>query len=166
VPGNSWKGGPYPPNRLKEMMKLSEPMHAYNEVLVDMKNYQAQLPLSVGAFFYGTNFGLTWGAVQATHAYVTFLDYFNLTESEVPLIKFNLSNPPESVMMDVSANARRFLKEHSHAEWRSKWLNNHPFLRDHPEEMPGYLREQAERQARRIGKLEEDAELEEASPAS
>jgi hypothetical protein len=155
VPGNSWKGGPYPANRLKEMMQLSEPMNMYNEVLVDMKYYKQELPKSVGAFFYGTNFGLTWGAVQATHAYVTFLDAWNLTESDVPLIKFNLSNPADTVMTDVSAGARQFLKEHSHSEWRTKWLKNHPFLRDHPEEMPGYLREQAERQARRIGKLQE-----------
>ena len=137
---------PYPPDHLKDMLERSmfeeQAQGAYNEVLVDMKFYADNLPQSVAGFFF-TGKSEDWAQVQATQAYVTFLDAYNLTEESVPLIKFRANMTSGGVMQDVSSSARHFLKKNVYAKSRAKWYGNHPHLSDHPEEVPGYLREQA-----------------------
>ena len=144
--GFEGRGVPYPPEHLKDMLERSMfeegQKGAYNEVLVDMRWYADNLPQSVAGFFF-TGKSEAWAEVQATQAYVSFLDHYNLTEDSVPLIKFRSNMSAGGVMVDVSRSARRFLEKNRYAEARAKWYANHQHLEAHPEEVPEYLREQA-----------------------
>ena len=155
VPGGWMNTKPYPPNHLKDMLKRSllSKGGGYNEVLVSSETFTEHLPGSVAAFYYGlkvmpdadqSNWPL-WDAVQAAAAYVKFLDHYKLNESQVPLIKFNLSG---QLLSNMATGARRFLKNHPHEQMRDTWLRDHPFLRDHPEKMPHYIRQQMKRLGR------------------
>ena len=68
----------------------------YNEVLIDSKNYTANLPASIAAFIYNLKGDETTSyaakAGQTYHRYFAFLTHFNLTESDVPLLKANFSS--------------------------------------------------------------------------
>ena len=61
----------------------------------------------------------------------------------MPLIKFNADMSGGQVMQDMSPGARHFLQRNRYTAWREKWMHNHPFLRDHPDQLPKYLREKA-----------------------
>ena len=91
-----------------------------------------------------------WAEVQATQAYVSFLDHYNLTEDSVPLIKFRANMSGGGVMVDVSASARALLQKNRYSEARAKWYANHQHLERHPEEVPGYLREQAAKRGEHV----------------
>jgi hypothetical protein len=111
--------------------------------------------------------------VEAAHAYVAFLDAYNLTEASVPLLKFNMNasgqmdgDAPQvtdvaaaataSMMEDVSMGARALLAKHKYAGWSEKWRANHPYIEAHPDEAPSWLRKQA---ARNWGKPARGKEL-------
>ena len=166
-------GKPYPPTYLKDMLQRSMyeagAMGAYNEVLVDMPEFAANLPHSVAAFYYKAGAD-GFKQVEAAHAYVAFLDAFNLTEGSVPLLKFNMNasgqmdgdapqvrDVAQSAMMeDVSMGARALLAKHKYAGWSDKWRANHPYIEAHPDEAPSWLRKQA---ARNWGKPARGKEL-------
>jgi hypothetical protein len=91
----------------------------YNEVLIDSKNFTANLPASVAAFIYNLkgndSEAYTAKAGQTYHRYFAFLTHFNLTESDVPLLKANFSSwrsrvhdhvPPETCKGGVDAWAK------------------------------------------------------------
>ena len=81
---------PHPPNQLKDMLvtSMSETRASdYNEVLVDVDNFIEHLPESIAGFVYGLQGADTFGIVQAVRSYVSFLDYFKLNESQVPLLR-------------------------------------------------------------------------------
>jgi hypothetical protein len=144
--GFEGRGEPYPAEHLKEMLERSMfekgQMGAYNEVLIDMKFYMDNLPHSVAGFFFQGK-SEEWAQVQAMHAYVTFLDAYNLTEDSVPLLKFRSDMRSGGIMEDVSHDARLFLEKDAYAKSSAKWHSNHPHLAAHPEDLPNYLREQA-----------------------
>jgi len=144
--GFEGRGVPYPPEHLKYMLERSifeeSQKGAYNEVLVDMRWYADNLPQSVAGFFF-TCKSEAWAEVQATQAYVSFLDHYNLTEESIPLIKLRSNMTAGGVMEDVSGSARRFLEKDRYSKARAKWYANHQHLEHHPEELPDYLREQA-----------------------
>ena len=68
----------------------------YNEVLIDSKNYTDNLPASIAAFVYNLkgNDSLTYAAKAGItyHRYFAMLRHFNLTKSDVPLLKANFSS--------------------------------------------------------------------------
>ena len=91
----------------------------YNEVLIDSKNYTANLPASIAAFIYNLKGDETTSyaakAGQTYHRYFAFLTHFNLTEADVPLLKANFSSwqsrehdhvPPESCKGGVESWAK------------------------------------------------------------
>ena len=151
--GYQGKGIPFPKGHLKEMLERSmyEPglTGAYNEVLIDMVDYQKNLPQAVAAFYYKGN-AKGMEIVAAAHAYVTFLDAFNLTAASVPLIKFNANMSGGQAMQDVSGGARGFLQKHKYSTWRENWDQNHPYLSEHPEKMPRFVREQSARRGEHV----------------
>ena len=151
--GFEGRGVPYPAEHLKDMLERSMfdegQKNAYNEVLIDMKYYVENLPQSVSGFFF-TGKSEAWAEVQATQAYVSFLDHYNLTEDSVPLIKFRANMSGGGVMVDVSASARAFLQKNRYSEARAKWYANHQHLERHPEEVPEYLREQAAKRGEHV----------------
>ena len=170
--GFNGTGKPYPPTYLKDMLQRSMyeagAMGAYNEVLVDMPEFLSNLPHSVAAFYYKAGAD-GFKQVEAAHAYVAFLDAFNLTEGSVPLLKFNMNasgqmdgEAPQvtdvaaSMMEDVSLGARALLARHEYAGWSAKWRENHPYIEAHPDEAPSWLRKQA---ARNWGKPARGKEL-------
>ena len=55
-----------------------------------MPEFLANLPHSVAAFYYKAGAD-GFKQVEAAHAYVSFLDAYNLTEASVPLLKFNMN---------------------------------------------------------------------------
>ena len=144
--GFNGTGKPYPADYLKEMLQRSmyeeEAKGAYNEVLIDMPEFVANLPHSVSAFYYKANSD-GFKQVEAAHAYVAFLDAFNLTEGSIPLLKFTMNVSASEMMEDVSMGARALLQKNKYSAWREKWNKNHPYLAEHPDEVPEYLRKQA-----------------------
>ena len=109
---------------LKEMMEMS--MNArdmlrkglYNEVLIDSRNFTAALPGSIAAFVFNLN-GInadTYGRkTEAYERYIRFLDYYNLDETDVPLLRAAMwggtKGKDEPIFTDVSLHARQYLKE-------------------------------------------------------
>ena len=86
----TYEGRPaHPPNKLKEMLETSMGAggNDYNEVLVDVDHFVEHLPESVAGFVYGLRGADTYDIVQAVRSYVSFLDYFKLNESQVPLLR-------------------------------------------------------------------------------
>jgi hypothetical protein len=91
----------------------------YNEVLIDSKNFTENLPASIAAFIYNLKgqdtAAYTAKAGQTYHRYFAFLTHFNLTESDVPLLKANFSSwrsrkhdhvPPETCKGGVDGWAK------------------------------------------------------------
>ena len=57
--------------------------------------YADNLPHSVAAFYYGLlGSEESWPRVHATQMYLSFLDHYNLTEAQVPLVQFEPSPSP------------------------------------------------------------------------
>ena len=141
-------GKPYPPAYLKDMLQRSMyekgAMGAYNEVLIDMPEFLANLPHSVAAFYYKAGAD-GFKQVEAAHAYVSFLDAYNLTEDSIPLLMFHNTSGGKMegrhAITDVSGGAR--LHAARYAAMHEKWRKNHPYLDAHPELRPAYVREQA-----------------------
>ena len=119
-------------------------MRAYNEVLLDTKDYVDQLPHSLAAFYYKETAD-AHSQVSAAHAYVSFLDAYNLTEDSIPLLMFHNTSGGKMegrhAITDVSGGAR--LHAARYAAMHEKWRKNHPYLDAHPELRPAYVREQA-----------------------
>ena len=108
----------YPEDKLKDMLErsFSEPAleFAYNEVLIDTQQFVKNLPGSVGAFVFGmTGKGTQEDQMQATAAYVNFLDTYKLTEADVPLLQLHHTGP--QALTDESAGARKYVEDHPHA---------------------------------------------------
>jgi len=140
---------PFPAEGLKEMLDVSMTYkQAYNEVLVDSKVYKSNLPDSISAFYYGllpNDGNSTWSRLHTTAMYVAFIDHYNLTESQVPLVEFALDNPDShGLLTDVSGGARKFLKAHPYGYALKKWRDEHPELSEHPENIHLELRNQAD----------------------
>ena len=109
---------------LKEMMEMS--MYArdmlrkglYNEVLIDSRNFTAALPGSIAAFVFnlnGINADMYGRKTEAYERYIRFLDYYNLDETDVPLLRAAMwggtEGKNEPIFTDVSLHARQYLKE-------------------------------------------------------
>jgi len=107
----------------------------YNEVLIDSREYTRNLPGSIAAvvFFDDAAEGnLTDDAneqarIEATKAYVLLLDKYNLTESNLPLLKLSRPDPtlaylPQQkvTIEDASKDAREYLAEHAQQAYRRR----------------------------------------------
>ena len=150
---------PFPADDLKGMLERSvEYKASYNEVLLDSFTYTSNLPRSVSAFYFGllaeSGSDESWSRVHATQMYVSFLDFYNLTEDQVPLVQFAPGSKSHPLMRDVSAHARHYLKLHPYSYASSKWHKEHAELAARPELIHEQLRKEAA--ARRKG--EEAAE--------
>jgi hypothetical protein len=140
---------PYPTDSLKEMLERSMTYkQAYNEVLVDGAVYTSNLPHSIAAFYYGLlkseqdEREQIWSRVHASQMYVSFLDHYNLTESKVPLIQFELDKP--YLMTDMASHARGYLKAHPYGYALKKWREEHADLAEHPNRIYAELRKRAD----------------------
>jgi hypothetical protein len=114
----------------------------YNEVLVSTEAYLDNLPRSLAAFVFGLRGGeaADTGAASAgfeddtaggtAGSYLNFLDFYNLTEADVPLLRVeydvpfdsyapdmlrNATSAPGAVFTDVSSSAR-----HLAAQWHNR----------------------------------------------
>ena len=143
----------FPADKLKDMLERSATFPGtYNEVLVDSGVYASNLPHSVAAFYYGLlGSEESWPRVHATQMYVAFLDFYQLNESQVPLVQFELdgSSAGDQPMIDTSAQARDFLRKHPYSDALTKWQGEHAELVNDPERIHEGLRKDAE--ARRAG---------------
>ena len=72
------------------MAKGDEGFSGYNEALIDSKMFLDNLPGSIAAIVYGINGGDDDGE-QAVAAYAGLLSAYNLTETDVPLLKASFS---------------------------------------------------------------------------
>jgi hypothetical protein len=153
----------YEANRTEDMMRWSMKYSTeYNEALINSTKYSEQLPASVAAIVYGLrgDDSAIFDKVKAVKTYVSFLDEYNLNESQVPLLRASRAVftdqeskelvEGEPIFVDESAGARAFLEKHPYNKYRAKWQRAHPFLADHPNETRGYYRRRfkAERQQR------------------
>ena len=168
---DGWEGSTFPEDRLKDMLDRSftDPAleFVYNEVLIDSQKFVQNLPGSVGAFVFGMTGKSAQGAqMQATAAYVNFLDAYKLTEADVPLLQLHHTGP--QALTDESAGARKYVEDHPHAyqTWLKTWTAEHPGmsgvpLDEIPEQLPGVLRSEAEALAKtktaRVAKKEAPA---------
>ncbi len=136
---------PFKPTQLKEMLEhsMTERGAPFNEVLIDSQHYMQNLPESVAAVFYFHDASV-YDRILATRAYVGMLDAYNLTESDLKLLKINHNAVPlmneGTVMADDSANARQFLKHHPFGKYRQK-----PYERIPKEARRWRLRNEAKR---------------------
>ena len=86
----------WPPHLLRDMMQRTLPQYQtngghYNEIVVDARRFQEQLPMSIEAFWYDAQHSKDGGRTQrAQHA--AFLRDFNLREIDVPLLKLEYSS--------------------------------------------------------------------------
>ena len=94
---SSMPGGcAWPPHLLRDMMQRTLPQYQtngghYNEIVVDARRFQEQLPMSIEAFWYDAQHSKDGGRTQrAQHA--AFLRDFNLREIDVPLLKLEYSS--------------------------------------------------------------------------
>ena len=72
-------------------------------------------------------------------AYVHFLDTYNLTEKDVPLLQLHHSGHGYA-LTDESASARNFLEEQPYQDLLESWNAKYPELKDHPERVPAMKR--------------------------
>ena len=80
----------YEANRTEDMMRWSMKYSTeYNEVLINSTKYTENLPASVAAIVYGLRGedSAIFDKVKAVKTYVSFLDEYNLNESQVPLLR-------------------------------------------------------------------------------
>ena len=127
---------PFPAEDLRGMLQASLTYpSAYNEVLVDAKVYADNLPHSVAAFYYGLlGSNESWPRVHATAMYLSFLDFYSLTEAQVPLVQFDLAAAePAAQLTDVSAHAREFAAAHPYSYALTRWQEAHKELSGAPE---------------------------------
>jgi len=149
--GAAFHDQPFPPEDLKGMLVRSATYkEAYNEVLVDGKVYADNLPHSVAAFYYGLlGSEESWPRVHATQMYLSFLDHYNLTEAQVPLVQFDLgAADPFYQMTDTSSQARAFLASHPYSYALTKWQEAHKAMVGEPEHLHEALREEADARRR------------------
>ena len=107
-------GKMYRDDELEKMLNISmtkgKEDHAYNEALIDSKMFLENLPGSIAAVVYGiqgSDDEETQGE-QAVAAYAGLLSAFNLTETDVPLLKATFETdgrPLKNVFTDESARA-------------------------------------------------------------
>jgi chemotaxis protein histidine kinase CheA len=135
---------PFDADHTKEMLTNSMDMNStgnlgaktlgitmYNEVLVDSGDMMSHMPKSIGAFvFFEDNefnhqrpYTPLPEKIVATNAYVALLDYYNLTETDIPILQVNRT---DGSFIDVSRGARRFLELHSFEQYRKR----HPYWQD------------------------------------
>ena len=128
---------PLPPDKLKDMLDVSmspnnakmfgDSANTYNEVLVNSTYFWQQMPQSIAAFVYfddeaalqagqGQDLRLPDKIVAVTN-YVKLLDYYKLSEHDLPLLKVNRSG---LTFEDVSFGARKFLANHSYETYRKQ----------------------------------------------
>ena len=128
---------PLPPDKLKDMLDVSmspnnakmfgDGANTYNEVLVNSTYFWQQMPQSIAAFVYfddeaalqagqGQDLRLPDKIVAVTN-YVKLLDYYKLSEHDLPLLKVNRSG---LTFEDVSFGARKFLANHSYETYRKQ----------------------------------------------
>ena len=128
---------PLPPDKLKDMLDVSmspnnakmfgDSANTYNEVLVNSTYFWQQMPQSIAAFVYfddeaalqagqGQDLRLPDKIVAVTN-YVKLLDYYKLSERDLPLLKVNRSG---LTFEDVSFGARKFLANHSYETYRKQ----------------------------------------------
>ena len=135
---NVSEGSTYPREQLQEMLQRSftDPAlkFVYNEVLVDSHQFVQNLPGSVGAFIFGmTGKGTMLDQMQATAAYVNFLDAYKLTEKDVPLLQLHHTGPQGwEALTDESAGARKFVQDHPRETWLEMWYAEHPDMNGVP----------------------------------
>ena len=139
---NVWQ--PFDADHTKEMLTDSLDMNStgnlgaktlgitmYNEVLVDSKDIMSHMPKSIGAFVFFDDdeynrqkpYTPLPDKIVATSAYVALLDFYNLTETDIPILQVNRT---DGSFMDVSRGARRFLELHSFEQYSKR----HPYWQD------------------------------------
>ena len=128
---------PLRPDNLKDILDVSmspnnakmfgDSANTYNEVLVNSTYFWQQMPQSIAAFVYfddeaalqagqGQDLRLPDKIVAVTN-YVKLLDYYKLSERDLPLLKVNRSG---LTFEDVSFGARKFLANHSYETYRKQ----------------------------------------------
>ena len=86
----------------------------YNEVLIAAQNFTAELPYTIAAFVFnlnGQNAAQYGGEDEVTERYVKFLDRNCLTESDIPLLKANLSAVDATASPAARASARVYFED-------------------------------------------------------
>jgi hypothetical protein len=81
----------------------------YNEVLVDTQAYLDNLPRSLAAFVYGLRGSEVEeaegdNAGETASTYLAFLDFYNMTEADVPLLRVEYDVPYDSYAPDMFQN--------------------------------------------------------------
>ena len=147
----------------------------YNEVLVSTEAYLDNLPRSLAAFVYGLRGSETEdvagdNAGETAGTYLAFLDFYNLTQADVPLLRVeydvpfdtyapdmypNATTAPGAVFTDVShsahnlaANYRRRLskRESSRREEPKLWLGEGHAFREGAQKLDKQHEQQIKRQ--------------------
>ena len=118
---------PFLPLELKEMLTISmNPQNMatslYNEVLIDANQYKDNLPHSIAAVVYFDDSAVA-DKVVAVHTYLQILEEYNLTRSQLPLLKVARARALSSVkagelVVDESAGASAYLAHHSFEKFR------------------------------------------------
>jgi hypothetical protein len=81
----------------------------YNEVLVDTQAYLDNLPRSLAAFVYGLRGSETEdvagdNAGETATTYLAFLDFYNMTEADLPLLRVEYDMPFDKYAPDMFQN--------------------------------------------------------------
>ena len=85
--GNGWcDGRPWKPEQLELLSGKYRRGSSYNEVVLDSKDWGANLPHSVDAFFYPVGCIMCERTVREVHC--RFLAAYDLTACDVPLVRF------------------------------------------------------------------------------
>ena len=118
---------PFLPLELKEMLTISmNPQNMatslYNEVLIDANQYKDNLPHSIAAVVYFDDSAVA-DKVVAVHTYLQILEEYNLTRSQLPLLKVARARALSSIgagelVVDESAGASAYLAHHSFEKFR------------------------------------------------
>ena len=89
----------------------------------------SELPHSIAAFFFFHDseydhtkpHELLTDKIVATTAYVSMLDFYNMTETDIPILQINRT---DASFMDVSGGARSFLETEEVAKYRKHHLHD------------------------------------------
>ena len=149
----------------------------YNEVLVSTETYLDNLPRSLAAFVFGLRGGDTEDVVGdsaggTAHIYLEFLDFYNLTEADIPLLRVeydvpldayapdmfrNATTAPGAVFTDVSSMARGIsakyrrrlsVKDHHRRDEPKLWLGEGHAFREGAQKLGKHQKQQIKRQMR------------------
>ena len=161
--GGTGNDGFFGPNATDQMMlsHMEGGAVGYNEVIINSAQFRANMPKSIAGIVYGLKVGnaavesglrTSFDKVRAVHTYVTFLDRYNLTEQEIPLLRANFDTEDVTgvngqhgvALVDESEGAREYLANHPYAPALEKWQKSHPYLRDHPERTHQWMRRRNE----------------------